>query len=159
MDNLYFSKQHPHVTKAQSSVAPSSHNAQGYLPQYPSPGNPRSLDYYMRYQAPRAYGSMQEGYPGLSQARLARFSSRQILPQYDGGADSPPPHAKAPLDGGEQAEGKNKAHISPQVFQTEDGKLPAGHSYAVDRLFQTIRDTERKEMSGQDQKDPKSPRV
>ena len=151
--NTYHSSQDARLNKAQSSIASSSHYAQGYLPQYPGPGNPQSSEYYIRYHSPQSQAGMQGGFSGPSQAGHASYASRRYPPQYDGGADSPPHHTKTRPDEPNGIEGRKPVDVSPQDFQVDDRKLPSGHSYAVDRLFQSIRDAERKGNWGNDQKD------
>ena len=154
--NQYFSNQDPRRNKAQSSIAPSAQYARGYLPQYPAANSTQSSAYYTRAHPFQAYSGVHKAYPGSLKNGPVAYLPRPGLPQYDGGADSPPQQSKTPSDKAEQAESQKGANLTPQAFQQEDDKLPAGHSYAVDRLFQTIRDAERKEMSGQDPKESKS---
>ena len=156
--NTYYSSQDARLSKAQSSIASSSHYAQGYLPQYPGPGNPQSSEYYIRYHSPQSQGGMQGGFSGPSQAGHASYASRRYPPQYDGSADSPPHHTKTRLDEPNGTKGRKPVDLSPQDFQVDDRKLPSGHSYAVDRLFQSIRDAGRKETGGNDQKDVRAPK-
>jgi len=152
MSNAYHSSQAARLSKAQSLVAPSSQHAQGYLPQYQGLGNPQLSDYYVRHHTPQPYGKMPGGYFGTSRPNLAPYSSRRYPPQYDGGADSPPRLTKDQSEGADGVDGINGTELSPQAFQIDNGKLPAGHSYAVDRLFQTIREAERKAKDKYDQK-------
>ena len=156
--NTYYSSQDARLSKAQSSIASSSHYAQGYLPQYPGPGNPQSSEYYIRYHSPQSQGGMQGGFSGPSQAGHASYASRRYPPQYDGGADSPPRHAKTRPDEPDGIEGSKPVDLTPQNFQVDDRKLPSGHSYAVDRLIQSIRDAERSGTRGNDQKDVRAPK-
>jgi len=150
--NAYHSSQAARLSKAQSLVAPSSQHAQGYLPQYQGLGNPQLSDYYVRYHTPQPYGKMQGGYLGSSRPDIAPYSPRRYPPQYDGGADSPPRLTKDHSDGAGEVDGTKGTELSRQAFQIDNGTLPAGHSYAVDRLFQTIREAERKEKDNYDQK-------
>jgi len=143
--NAYHSNQAARLSKAQSLVAPSSQHAQGYLPQYQGLGNPQLSDYYVRYHTTQPYSKMQGGYFGSSRPNVAPYSPRRYPPQYDGGADSPPRLTKDHSDGAEGIDGMKGTELNPQAFQIDNGKLPAGHSYAVDRLFQTIAEAERKE--------------
>lgn len=152
LGNGYYLSQTGPVSKAQSLVAASSHHAQGYLPQYKGLGRTQSSDYNVRYQMPQPYSNIQGGYLRNPRAGLASYSSRRYPPQYDGGADSPPHHPKDNSDAANGTDTKKGTEISPQAFQVDNGKLPAGHSYAVDRLFQTIREAERKEIDAHDQK-------
>lgn len=153
--NAYHSSQAARLSKAHSLVAPSSQHAQGYLPQYQGLGNPQLSDYYVRYHTPQPYGKTQGGYSGSSRPNVAPYSPRHYPPQYDGGADSPPRPTKDHSDGTNGIDGMKGAELNPQAFSIDNGKLPAGHSYAVDRLFQTIREAERKEKDNYDQKAPK----
>ena len=153
--NTYYSSQDARLSKAQSSVAPSSHYAQGYLPQYPGPGSLQSSDYYVHYHTNHPYGRVQERYPGSSQPRLAPYPPRGCPPQYDGGADSPPRDTNARSEKPDGNDGKKEAKVDPKDFETDRGDIPSGHSYAVDRLFQTVRAAERKDMGDYDQKGSK----
>lgn len=153
--DAYHSSQAARLSKAHSLVAPSSQHAQGYLPQYQGLGNPQSSDYYVRYHTPQPYGKIQGGYVGSSRPGVAQYSPRQYLPQYDGGADSPPRLTKEHSGGANGTDGMKGAELDPQAFSIDNGKLPAGHSYAVDRLFQAVREAERKEKDNNDQKAPK----
>ncbi len=153
--NAYHPSQAARLSKAHSLVAPSSQHAQGYLPQYQGHGNPPLSDYYVRYHTPQPYGKIQGGYFGSSRPNVAPYSPRHYPPQYDGGADSPPRLTKDHSDGANGIDGMKGADLDPQAFSIDNGKLPAGHSYAVDRLFQAIREAERKEKDNYDQKAPK----
>jgi len=150
--NAHHSSQAARLSKAQSLVAPSSQHAQGYLPQYQGLGNPQISDYYVRYHTPQPYGKVQGSYFGTSRPNPAPYSSRRYPPQYDGGADSPLRLTKDRSEGDDGVDGMKGTELNPQAFQIDNGKLPAGHSYAVDRLFQTIAEAERKEKDKYEQK-------
>lgn len=157
MNNRAANTQHPYylsqdarLSKAQSSIAPSSQYAQGYLPQYPTPGNPPLSDYYVRAHTPHSNSRMPGSYYGASQAGGPSYSSRRY-PQYDGSGDSPPPKA----NGVAAVVSKEEVTLKPLDFHSDSAKVPSGHSYAVDHLFQTIRESERKEMKDYDQKPAK----
>ena len=154
-NDAFHSTQDARIGKAQSSVASSSHYAQGYLPQHPSNGQPSS-DYYVRYHTPQSYNHAQgayHGHPGYGLSSPSRYP-----PQYDGPAESSPPskaHSEYMVNSvGEMANGINEADskISVQDFQVDRGDAPPGHGFAVDGFFRNVREAERKEMNSSEQK-------
>ena len=119
--------------KAQSSVASSELNVQGYVPQVQ-----RSNFTARHHLQPWKNPSMEE----------------PRVPQYDGADDMPPlenPPAnksEATMTSGNSdfgaADGKDKSSVT--TFQTYQQDLPRDHGLKVDRFFKELAEEEKKEM-------------
>ena len=119
--------------KAQSSVASSELNVQGYVPQIQ-----RSNFTARHHLQPLKHPSM-EG---------------PRVPQYDGADDMPPPKnppaikSGATMTGGSSdfgaADEKDKNPVT--TFQTYQQDLPRDHGLKVDRFFKELAEEEKKEM-------------
>lgn len=157
--NAAFASQDARISKAQSSVASSTHYAQGFLPQYPRAGQ-RSSDYYVRYHQNHPYGGTYSGSSGVPRAGHGPYSPQHYPPQYDGPTDSSPPRTtKVRSDdkvngsvGSANGPNEDDGKVDIKDFQTDRGDLPSGHNYAVDRFFQNLREAERKEIESSEQK-------
>ena len=156
-NNSTFSTQDARISKAQSSIASSSHYAQGYLPQYPRNVQYPS-GYYVRSHTPQLYNHAQSGYHAFSRPGYDPSSSHRYPPQYDGPAESSPrsqARSNHMVNGvGEMVNGVNEGdrRISTQEFETDRGNVPSAHGPAVDDFFGNVREAERKEMNSPEEK-------
>ncbi|KAL8825453.1 MAG: hypothetical protein Q9191_004411 [Dirinaria sp. TL-2023a] len=163
-NNLAFSTQDARIGKAQSSIASSSHYAQGYLPQ-----NPRNVqqpfNHSVRWHIPQVYGHTQNGYtqngyhissgPGYGPPSRPRYP-----PQYDGpGESSPPSRARSGhmVNGvGQMVNGVNKGNgkVTTQDFEVTAADVPSSHGRAVDAYFRNVSEADRNEVNSSEQRAP-----
>lgn len=158
-NNLAFSTQDARIGKAQSSIASSSHYAQGYLPQ-----NPRNVqqpfNHSVRSHTPQVYSHTQNGYHVFSHPGYGPPSRPRYPPQYDGPAESSPP-SRARSDHvvngvGQMVNGVNEGNgrVTTQDFESTAGDIPSAHGRAVDGYFRNVSEAERNEVNSSEERAP-----